>query len=135
MPTLREKFLHPSAADKRRAWYSLLATLGYILSPLSWWNDLVVNIPIAYVMAWPVSLVDERLFFPSLILAYWMTNVLGFVLLHRGVAGLRTGRPPAHGLRGNLLITCAYTALMVLLMAFHWLPQPHELLRMLKGAS
>ena len=130
-----EKIFPSTAAGRRRVWYSLLATFGYILSPLSWWNDLVVNVPIAYVMAWPLARIDDRLFLPSLILAYWFTNVLGFVLLHRGVAGLMTGRVPSLGLGGNLLVTFVYTVVISLLVVFHWLPMPHELLSLLKGSA
>lgn len=127
-----EKIFPSSAAGRRRVWCSLLATFGYILSPLSWWNDLVVNIPIAYVMAWPFALLDERLFLPSLILAYWLTNVLGFVMLHRGVAGLMSGRVPALSLRGNLLVTLVYTVAISLLVIFHWLPMPQELVELIR---
>jgi hypothetical protein len=127
MFTLPEKFRHPTATGKRRGWYSLLAILGYLLSPLSWWNDLVVNIPLAYVAAWPVSLINERLFFPAVILAYWLTNLLGFILLHRGVAGLASGRALSFGLRSYLFITFAYTLVIALLLALHWLPLPQEL--------
>jgi len=129
MFTIPEKFRHPTATGKRRVWYSLLATLGYILSPLSWWNDLVVNIPIAYVVAWPFSRVDERLFFPAVILTYWLTNLLGFVLLHRGVAGLMSGQVSSRNLRGYLFITFGYTMMIALLLALHWLPMPQELLK------
>jgi hypothetical protein len=126
MFTLPEKF-RPTTTSKRRGWYSLLAILGYLLSPLSWWNDLVVNIPLAYAMAWPVSLINERLFFPAVILAYWLTNVLGFVLLHLGVAGLASERVWSPGWRGYLFITFAYTIVIALMLALHWLPMPQEL--------
>ena len=26
----------------------ILLTVGYLLSPLCWWNDLIINLPIAY---------------------------------------------------------------------------------------
>lgn len=40
--------MNSSALIKR----SLSATVGYLLSPFSWWNDLYINFPIAYGMAY-----------------------------------------------------------------------------------
>jgi hypothetical protein len=33
---------------KKKIVGAVVAALGFVLSPLSWWNDLFVNIPIAY---------------------------------------------------------------------------------------
>ncbi len=63
----------------------LLATIGFILSPLSWWNDLLVNIPLAYLFAWPFGALNERLFLPALVFGYWLTNIIGMLLLHAGL--------------------------------------------------
>jgi hypothetical protein len=57
-----------------------LAFVGYTLSPLSWWNDLFVNVPLALVFAWVVSAFDKPVFGVSVVLGYWLTNVLGFIL-------------------------------------------------------
>ena len=40
---------------KRKLWGSTLGVIGFLLSPLSWWNDLLVNIPLAVAFAWVVS--------------------------------------------------------------------------------
>ena len=63
-------------------------TIGFILSPLSWWNDLLVNIPLAYVFAFPFGFISEKLFLPMIILGYWITNIVGFMLMHHGVSDL-----------------------------------------------
>ena len=63
---------------------SFVALVGYMLSPLSWWNDMFVNVPLALVFAWVVSFFYKPAFTSSLILGYWLTNVLGFILLHKG---------------------------------------------------
>ena len=69
---------------KRRVTGSVLAFVGFMLSPLSWWNDLFVNVPLALAFAWIVSLANERAFQASFVVGYWLTNVLGFVLMHKG---------------------------------------------------
>src|SRR6266404_374056 len=71
-------------AWKRKLSGGTLAFIGFMLSPLSWWNDLFVNIPLALVFAWLVSLFYQPAFEASVIVGYWLTNVLGFVLMHKG---------------------------------------------------
>ena len=57
--------------NRQRLRQMFLLTVGFILSPLSWWNDAVVNIPISYLLSLPFSLVDERLYLPAFIAIYW----------------------------------------------------------------
>ena len=71
-------------AWKRRVTGGFVAFVGFMLSPLSWWNDLFVNVPLALAFAWVVSLFWKAAFGPSLVIGYWLTNVLGFVLMHKG---------------------------------------------------
>ena len=113
---------------KRFALNSILATLGYILSPLSWWNDMVVNVPLAYGFAIPFSLLNERLFLPAFIIGYWLTNVLGFVLLHKGVAGLVCEQPRKQSICRYLMIAFAYTAIITVMVWLQWIPAPTELI-------
>ena len=42
-----------------------LVGLGYMLSPLSWWNDLFFNLPIALVFGYGVSWVNPDWLFPG----------------------------------------------------------------------
>lgn len=108
---------------KRRLSGGLLGLLGYLLSPLSFWNDAVINIPLAYACAWLVSLVYRPAFLSAFIFGYWMTNIAGLVLLHKGAAAAlrRTADPPAYGrtaLLKDLAWSLAYTALIFLLIKF-----------------
>jgi hypothetical protein len=79
-------------------WYrlkwSLIAVFGYVLSPLSWWNDVYVNLPIAYATANVAYCLNPRLFLPTLLIAYWLTNVAGLLLLHVGAHGALRGKLP-----------------------------------------
>src|SRR5712691_10539499 len=68
---------------KRRIKGGIVAFIGFMLSPLSWWNDLVVNVPLALAFAWIVSWFLPSLFTVIFIVGYWLTNVLGFVLMHK----------------------------------------------------
>jgi hypothetical protein len=105
----------------QRASWGTLAILGYILSPLSWWNDLWVNIPIAYAAANLARWVHPRLFLPALIAAYWITNLVGLLLLHAGIRGAVADKPAGlnrAALLRWLLISLVYTAVIAGLV--HW---------------
>ena len=118
----------PRNKAKRRVFDSLLATVGYILSPLSWWNDLFVNVPLSYAFSYPFTLIDESLFLPAFILGYWLSNWLGFILLHRGIGGLLIKDKPSMGLRGGLVVAIIYTIIIAVLVWLEWIPVPTELL-------
>ena len=76
--------LFAGMAWKRKGQGGLLAFVGFMLSPLSWWNDAFVNLPLAIGFGWIVARFHRPAFEPAVILGYWLSNVLGFVLMHKG---------------------------------------------------
>jgi hypothetical protein len=77
----------------------LIGTVGFLLSPLSWWNDLVVNFPLAYGFAWIVGralstfmLIHKWLFLNLFIAGYFITNLGGFLMIHYSIFGLKKSR-------------------------------------------
>jgi hypothetical protein len=68
----------------RTLWGGFLLTLGYLLSPLCWWNDLVFNLPVAYGIGYLCRLVSPSLFLPGAIAGYWLSNLLGILLMQFG---------------------------------------------------
>ena len=95
-----------------------MAVLGFMLSPLSWWNDLFVNVPLALAFAWIISLIYKPAFEASLIVGYWLTNVLGFVLMHKGAQKILTEQEKKYSVRDLLRdvgISLLYTTLIVAL--------------------
>jgi len=80
---LKRKLLNLILSSKFKG--GIVATIGYILSPLSWWNDVFVNIPISYVVAYIISLIIPGTFIPAFIITYLITNVVGLIMLHLGV--------------------------------------------------
>ena len=96
-----------------------LAFIGFMLSPLSWWNDLFVNVPLALLFAWIVSLFYQPAFEASVIVGYWLTNVLGFVLMHKGAQQMLSDQEKKYSRRDLLRdigISLLYTALILLLL-------------------
>jgi hypothetical protein len=94
----------------------LLLGIGYLLSPLSWWNDLFINLPLAYLFACLFSLFSPRIFTPAIIAGYWLTNITGLLLIH--LAALRFAGVKRLNRRQwliNGLITAGYSLLILLL--------------------
>jgi hypothetical protein len=113
---------------KRKISGGALAFIGYMLSPLSWWNDMFVNVPLALIFAWIVSAFYKPAFGPALVLGYWLTNVLGFVLLHKGAQKMLAKEERKYSRREllmDLAISLLYTVLIVALVKFGVL-QPFE---------
>jgi hypothetical protein len=110
---------------KRKAGGGLIGLIGFLLSPLSWWNDTFINVPLALGFGWFVALFYKPAFKPGVVVGYWITNVLGFVLLHKGTARVLKdeARPyTRRDLARDVAISLAYTALIVLLLKMNWLP-------------
>jgi len=103
-------------AWKRKVSGGVLTVVGYMLSPLSWWNDMFVNIPLALVFAWIVSAFYKPAFSVAMVIGYWLTNVLGFVLLHKGAQQLISNKDKKYArkeLLKDVLISLAYTLLII----------------------
>lgn len=68
--------------SKAKIVVSVVGVIGFLLSPLSWWNDLLVNIPLAYLGGTIVGFVYKPLFYPALVISYWLTNIVGLIMIH-----------------------------------------------------
>src|SRR2546430_13979013 len=99
---------------------SVMGVIGFILSPLSWWNDAFVNIPLAIGFGWLIACIYKPLFQPAVVVGYWLTNLLGFVLMHKGAEKVVRGEASLGYSRKDLLrdvvISVIYTAVIVALL-------------------
>ncbi len=117
---------------KNKLLSGMLMTLGYLLSPLSWWNDLFVNIPIAYGVAFIFGLISENLFTPMIIIVYWLTNITGFILMHQGAKGFMhpdKARYTKKELLKDLIFSLLYTSIIIIFIKLGWVKFPTEYLR------
>lgn len=55
--------------------------LGWLLSPLTSWNDVFLNIPLSYILAAVIKNTFHTDFVITLVVAYWFTNILGIVMM------------------------------------------------------
>jgi len=128
---MQQKTMHKELYRKIRG--SIIATVGYLLSPLSWWNDLYVNIPIAYALAWVVSLPDKRIFGASLVFFYWLTNLAGLLLLHKGVRTVIKEGEEVKQLRKRIILdvilSILYSAILAVLILEGIIKHPEDYFR------
>lgn len=100
----------------------IFLSLGYMLSPLSWWNDLFFNLPIAYGFAYLFSWGAPDWFLPLSIVGYWLSNVMGILMMQFGAVDLLQKEPKERNLKKDILIglasSTAYTVLILALLQF-----------------
>jgi hypothetical protein len=118
----------PAGLARLRPRTLLLLALGWLLSPLCWWNDLVINLPVAWGFAKLAQLVDPGWFAPGLVVGYWLSNVLGIVLLQSGALALLPPGEAPPDRRRELLVglatSSAYTLAVVALVKLGVLQSP-----------
>lgn len=108
-----------------------LVGVGWLLSPLCWWNDLLFNLPLAVGFAKLVESWNPGAFLPALVVGYWLSNVVGIVLIQSGALGLLSGeRTPNRGreLLVGLLTSSVYSVAVLGLIKLGWLSAPLDLL-------
>lgn len=111
----------------RRLWGGTLMVVGYLLSPLCWWNDLIINLPLALGFGYLASRPFPDALVPMTGVGYWLTNVVGFVLMQQGaVTALQKDGAESKGqsLRNGLITSTVYTVAIVVLIQFHILELP-----------
>ncbi|NJL52645.1 MAG: hypothetical protein HC930_11260 [Hydrococcus sp. SU_1_0] len=107
----------------------IMVGLGFMLSPLSWWNDLFFNLPIAYFFGYICAQFSASLFLPCAIAGYWLSNVLGILLMQLGVLDVVQEQATERNFKKELLIGLAsstvYTIIILLLLKFNILSTPN----------
>lgn len=58
--------------------------IGFLLSPLTPWNDLFLNIPIAVFLAYLTSFFLNYELHTLTLFWYFLTNVVGLIMVHKG---------------------------------------------------
>lgn len=105
-----------------------LVIIGFLLSPLCWWNDLFFNLPIAYFFGYACSLLSSDLLMPCLIIGYWLSNIAGILLMQVGAVDIFQKQPKERNLKKELLTglvsSTVYTLIVLALMQFNILHTP-----------
>ncbi len=102
--------------------------IGFLLSPMSWWNDLIFNLPVAYGFGYLCSLISPNLLIPCSIIGYWLSNIVGILLMQLGLQEVVQGEPKQRNLKKELIMGLAsstiYTLVILVLIHFHILDTP-----------
>jgi len=121
---------------------TILVGIGFLLSPLCWWNDLILNIPLAYGFGYLCSRFSENLLYPGLIVGYWLSNVLGFLFMQMGLGDIvqedNQERNTKKEIITGLVSSSVFTIIMICLVQFHLieipdLQNPSQILLQLKS--
>lgn len=106
----------------------LFLVIGYLLSPLSFWNDLFFNLPIAYAFGYLCSLFSPSLLLPCSIIGYWLSNIVGILMMQVGVIDVLENQPKERNLKKELLMglvsSMIYTVVIIALIQFKILQVP-----------
>lgn len=113
----------PRAAEKAISLKKLrggfFLVIGFLLSPMSWWNDLFFNLPVAYCFGYVCSWFSADLLIPCTLAGYWFSNIGGILLMQVGVMDVFQEQPKERNLKRELLIgavsSTAYTCLILAL--------------------
>ncbi|MBW4694917.1 MAG: hypothetical protein KME27_24470 [Lyngbya sp. HA4199-MV5] len=101
---------------------SFLVGLGYLLSPLCWWNDLIFNLPVAWGVGYLFSLLSPTYFLPGTIAGYWLSNLVGILLMQFGAVDVLQNATSDRNVAKELLIgvgtSTAYTLVVLALCHF-----------------
>lgn len=106
-----------------------LFAIGFLLSPLCWWNDLIFNLPVAYGFGYLCSLFASNWLIPGTVVGYWLSNVIGVLLMQAGVLEIAQGkRTEQRNFKQELLTGVAsstlYTLVIVVLLQLKVLETP-----------
>lgn len=93
--------------------------IGWVLSPLTWWNDQFVNVPLSYLLAnlfYPIKNILPIQFKWLVILSYYFTNLLGIIFMYFGGRNLIVSfTDKVKALLIMLLFLAIYTVIMLYL--------------------
>ncbi|MEN9204616.1 MAG: hypothetical protein Q6K70_02270 [Thermostichales cyanobacterium DRC_bins_46] len=101
----------------RRLRGGVMLGLGYLLSPLCWWNDVVFNLPIALGIGYGLEWLVPGSWLWGTVGGYWLSNVLGMLLMQYGALDMlnrprQSRRELLLGLGGSTLYSLVIAALV-----------------------
>lgn len=73
----------PKACDKMPTFIkNTIFFIGWLLSPLTFWNDAFVNIPISYLCASLLIRFIKVDFIGLMLVVYWVSNIVGLCMMY-----------------------------------------------------
>ena len=91
----------------------LIFFIGWMLSPLTFWNDAFINIPLSYLLAALLVKYININFLWLVLASYWFTNILGLYLMYAAGKGVVKGREGVVKEILSLIVTTAFYSLII----------------------
>lgn len=93
-----------------------LLFIGWVLSPLTWWNDWLINLPLAWLISSLIVGSDYGGFQYWFILFYWFTNVGGILTMFLGWHVFRLKKKISKKeILASIFVSLAYTGVILVL--------------------
>lgn len=90
--------------------------IGWLLSPLTFWNDIFVNIPISYLVASFLARFTHINFGVLVVACYWVSNIVGLVMMYiSGKNIAHQGKGMAREIFGIVAAIVIYSVALLLL--------------------
>lgn len=89
---------------------------GWLLSPLTFWNDAFINIPISYIMANIFTRFFPMRFVVAVVSFYWFTNILGILMMYLSGKSLIRNRSDLIRELLLFLATAVFYSLVIILL-------------------
>lgn len=107
----------------------VLFAVGWLLSPLCWWNDLIFNLPVAYGFGYLCSRISPSWLVPGAIVGYWFSNLIGILMMQVGAVEVLQNqeRNLKKDLLWGVVSSSAFTVIVLALVHFQILEIPASL--------
>lgn len=93
--------------------------IGWLLSPLTFWNDAFINIPLSYLLANIFIRFFPKNFVYTVVIFYWLTNFVGLLMMYAsGKYIVKSGKDIRKELGVLILTTFVYSVILILLGKF-----------------
>ncbi len=90
--------------------------IGWMLSPLTFWNDIFVNIPISYLCAWLAIRFIKADFLFLVLVFYWISNGIGILMMYlSGKSIMQDKSNRLQALETILITVIIYSAIIIIL--------------------
>ncbi|MCX5667967.1 MAG: hypothetical protein NTY34_06640 [Candidatus Omnitrophica bacterium] len=90
--------------------------IGWLLSPLTFWNDAFVNIPIAYLCAALLVRIIKADFLFLVLIFYWLSNGFGILLMYSSGKSIMQDKGNRLQALATLLITVVIYSVIIIIL-------------------
>ena len=96
--------------------YRAMFMAGWLLSPLTTWNDILINIPLAYIMAKAVKALLPLDMAILTVIFYWVTNIAGLGMMYFSARRISAeSKIPRKSLLSIIVPIIAYSIIIIII--------------------